>query len=231
MRFFVKYIIRKMNLFSFLRKCEQFCVCLFRVVKEKDYYHIPANVDGRLILDVGANIGQSVVAFRKLFPNSKIIAIEPNPACLDCLEMTRSLVGKDRVQLYIRGAGDKRGVIDFYVPILSDGTELLQEGSFERAAFDATVTLERIGGNFQLKASPIEVITLDDIVQNVGLIKIDAQGYEYNILQGAKQIIAQSSPIIILERDERNEEKIGNFLAEFGYSESLFKVNVIYQKH
>ena len=31
------------------------------------------------IIDIGANIGQSSVAFKKIFPNSKIIAFEGNP--------------------------------------------------------------------------------------------------------------------------------------------------------
>ncbi|MCW1968923.1 MAG: FkbM family methyltransferase [Anaerolineae bacterium] len=54
------------------------------------------------------------------------------------------------------------------------------------------------------KAAPTHQISLDDFVQqrNIGpifLIKIDTEGYEFNMLKGASKILAAYKPIVIFE--------------------------------
>ena len=67
---------------------------------------------------------------------------------------------------------------------------------------------------------------LDDYNFNdIDLIKIDTQGSEYNILQGAKQTLINNNPILNIEIENKNEqqkiagEQIISFLNELGYKE------------
>ena len=67
---------------------------------------------------------------------------------------------------------------------------------------------------------------LDDYnFTDIDLIKIDTQGSEYNILQGAKQTLITNNPILNIEIEHKNEQQkivgkqIISFLNELGYKE------------
>jgi len=67
----------------------------------------------------------------------------------------------------------------------------------------------------------IAVRTLDHFaIRNVGLIKIDTEGYEIPILRGATRTILLNKPRLVIEVDEpieKQQEKITATLRNFGY--------------
>lgn len=70
----------------------------------------------------------------------------------------------------------------------------------------------------------VEMITLDQLnLSNVGFIKIDCEGYEFNVVKGAVETITRCRPIIIVEQKGDMSERYGikmlsavNFLKELG---------------
>lgn len=69
--------------------------------------------------------------------------------------------------------------------------------------------------------SNIEIITLDSLnLEHIDFLKIDANGYEGKIIEGAKILIKKSMPLIIIDIPKSSKklikEKLG-FLMDFGY--------------
>lgn len=68
-------------------------------------YKIKINKDPKVIIDCGANIGLSVVYFKNRFPNSKIVAIEPEISNFEMLKTNTS--GYNDVHCINRGVWNK----------------------------------------------------------------------------------------------------------------------------
>ena len=83
-----------------------------------------------------------------------------------------------------------------------------------QGAFSIDKTLDETTG---LK---IECKIIDDLnIQNVGYIKIDVEGHELQVLQGMRQHLLNSHPIVVTEALTYNELfKQVQFLQEFGYT-------------
>ena len=77
------------------------------------------------------------------------------------------------------------------------------------------------GGRLSTSGEKINIIRLDDISmtgnKNIKGIKIDTEGEDFKVLLGAKNIIKNYKPDIIVETRESNKIDISQFLSEFGY--------------
>ncbi|MEQ1592332.1 MAG: FkbM family methyltransferase [Thiobacillaceae bacterium] len=222
-----KYIAIKSGLFSKVRSLEIYLNAFTLKVHDDDYRSIPSKINGGAIADIGANLGQSVISFRRLFPDSKIYAFEPNPACIKTLRRV-SYVLKGNVEVKNFGIGNVSSTLKFYVPTLNGGIELLQEGSFDKSSFSSLITKQRINQRFDLKESDIQVTKLDSLNLSLSLLKIDVQGLEKQVLEGALQTITRDRPLIFLERDQKYEAEIDRFLADLGYVALKLKTNSLY---
>jgi FkbM family methyltransferase len=68
---------------------------------------------------------------------------------------------------------------------------------------------------------PIHVKQLDDVYQGcASFVKIDAEGHEYEILQGATDLLRKHRPTLLIEIGdfETQKHKFLNFLLQFGYN-------------
>ena len=77
-----------------------------------------------------------------------------------------------------------------------------------------------IQGN-PMKSYEVDLITLDSQkINNVGLIKIDVEGYELDVLIGAKKTIIENNPIILCEvwDNEESRLKVSAFFESINYS-------------
>lgn len=135
------------------------------------------------VVDVGANIGNHTIWFCKVLNAEKIYPVEPNPVALALLDENlheNKLESKiDRRGLGL-GLGRSGGRFTVQTP--------------DRNNLGAT-RLE------QDEAGSIEVVALDDLMadETADLLKIDAEGMEMDVLDGATNFIARSRPIIWVE--------------------------------
>jgi FkbM family methyltransferase len=227
MRFLFKSLFLRLGLFARIRSAEVYLRSLFGLVHDREYFLLPAGINGSLILDVGANLGQSITSLHKIFPQSRIVSFEPNPSCQPMLNRVALGVGIS-VDLHFVGVGDTNSEMDFYVPVLADGDELLQEGSFDSSVFSDFVTKQRIGDKFELRTMKIPVKQIDEFSLSPSLIKVDVQGYELQVLRGAIETIRRSRPVLFLERDVRSEAALECFLRDFNYEKRLLGCNVMF---
>lgn len=184
---------------------------------EKDVFQYlrTALEPGAAVVDVGANVGLFSLAVARMAPDATLHCFEPSPSPRACL--TRTLERNDlggRIRLNGQALYKEPGELEFHV---HDGGN---------AAFDGIRDTGRVGGARSIR---VPVTTLDHYAREVGLdrldlLKIDTEGAELFVLQGAVETLRRLRPRIILEADPTNMAAYGvkpqeayRFLREQGY--------------
>lgn len=91
---------------------------------------------------------------------------------------------------------------------------------------DALATLSPTIGNEEARRIEVPLRRLDDYgLEQVGFIKIDVEGHEFQVLRGAEATLAHDAPTLLIEIDQALHEEpiqvIFDWLAERGYSGRL----------
>jgi FkbM family methyltransferase len=172
------------------------------------------------IVDVGGNIGQSIDAYRALFPDSRIFTIEPLPECFNTL--VKRFGGHDRIHLEHIALADSAGIRPFYSTRCRTASSLLQP--------DDTVRKKSAQGNYEYDVIQTKVDTLDNYcgqhgIELIDVLKIDVQGAEISVLKGAENLLKRNSVrMIYLEvifADNYKEQSgfvpIAEYLGRFEY--------------
>lgn len=163
----------------------------------------PANVkamqilarDDSWVLDIGANIGLMSVPVLAARPGVRVISVEASPGTAQFLSKTRDAsTYRDRWELVFKAMGSAAGTASFHV------------GAPEAGAYDG---LQPTGRAAAENVVSVEVTTVDlewarRGRPDISVIKIDVEGAEYDVLQGAKACIAQCRPAMIVEWGPRN---------------------------
>ena len=153
-----------------------------------------------IIFDVGANIGDYTNLLQKVFPNSLIVAFEPNPVTYDILEKRFS---EKNVITNMKGLSSSQGSMKFYDQ--KDCSEASRHGH-------ASLYKEVIEDLHGVEAVEMEVLvsTLDSYVEEksidrISLLKIDTEGHELEVLKGATKLLSQDKiDLIHVEFNEMN---------------------------
>lgn len=151
----------------------------------KEYVHL--DFDSTAV-DVGANIGNHSVFLAGLFSN--VLAFEPNPQVFALLQL--NTLGRQIIPLNygLSNIASNR--------ILSIDRENLGASRITGDDVDSdSNSLNTLG---------IEVCRLDDVAEidaskTISLIKIDVEGHELAVLEGAVRIIERERPVIVFEQD------------------------------
>jgi FkbM family methyltransferase len=149
------------------------------------YWNENVNDANAVYLEVGANIGSCVMEML-LGTNANIIAFEPHPMNVFVLKQTISKLNftlQDRVRLVPVGLGHEQASTTIYAAGNNMGNSIV-------GMIVKDNRKQEFGESLQFKV-PIE--RLDSIVKsdtNVKLMKMDAQGYECNIMEGMGQALA-----------------------------------------
>jgi len=140
-------------------------------------------VRGRIGFDVGANRGEILAHMVAVAPQARHVAVEPVP------ELAAALQARYPRVLVINGAlSNMPGRASFRVV----------RNSLEESSLRPTTT-HVLHPNVEL--IQVSVSRLDDLesTDDVGLIKLDTEGSEYWILQGATRKIERCRPVIVFE--------------------------------
>ena len=163
-------------------------------------------------LDVGAHVGFWLKDLQKTF--KMVYAFEPISDVRECLKKN---VEKDNYLLFDFGLGDKNEkVMVNYIPEETGNTYVSDHGNRE-----------------------IQIRRLDEIkLPKIDYIKIDAEGYEIKVLQGAEGLITRDEPYIhvevkqkILERHGLSAVDIDRYFEEIDYKKVYrIKSEFVYAK-
>jgi len=153
---------------------------------------INQGVRPRTVLDVGANVGQFAVASAKLFPNVLVHAFEPESYCVERLRNnTSSLEG---IEIYPFALGDREGEATLRVNSDSQQSSLLP---LAQARPDTLFP-----GAQELETVKVEILTLDRVFAGIELqppvlLKVDAQGYEAQIIAGGVATLKRVDYVVL----------------------------------
>lgn len=190
-----------------------------KVPHESDFFFFRnVIVDSPMIVDVGANAGQSVASFDATCPGGRIVSFEPNERYRDVLEHIKSdLVSDGRFQYHMVGCGKSSALLDLHVPYVG-GEPYFQEASLSADHFQIDWVRERLlsyGGELTFRSFQITIEPVDDFNLSPHLCKIDAEGWEFDVLQGMTSTISRQAPIFLIENNDYNQ--VTAFLGDRGY--------------
>lgn len=170
---------------------------------------------GDCFVDVGANIGlMSVFASQCVGKTGKVVAFEAHPETYGLLKDNISLNEITNIETNAFALGDENTTAFIY-----DNWDINRGG--------ASLVIQ----NEASKGHEVQVKKLDDVLEETlqpKMIKIDVEGFELQVLKGAKQTIAAARPILIVEfstsRDNNyDSSELLNFIESFGFYD-LFRL-------
>lgn len=131
-----------------------------------------------IFVDAGAHIGFFTVRVAKVCRH--VYAFEPNPESIEILRKNLELNKITNVTVHEVALGSSRSSTKLY---LGDTTSTL----FPRT---------------DRKTIEVEVVPLDEMVEHCDVIKVDVEGYEGEVVAGAKRLIEKSKPIWVIEHHD-----------------------------
>jgi FkbM family methyltransferase len=156
-----------------------------------------------IAIDIGANAG--MYCEYMLEYTKKIYAFEPNPIYFRRLVRTF----KNRALIYKAALSDSDGVAELRVPNGVNGAGTVESSN----KFSDEFVHEEIK-RYNVETKPLDSYHFPE---GIGFIKIDVEGYEMTVLNGARKIIDINRPIMLIEIEERHKQ--GSIKNVFNYFE------------
>lgn len=141
-------------------------------------------------LDIGANIGYYSTLYSKIIgKGGLVLAIEPSPLNFRYLKKNLEFQKFSNSKLYNCACGDKNGTVNFQVDTRTNKCKVVSKNI-------------KPDSNTEIIAVPLR--TINDIVEEIKVnridfLKIDVEGYEMKVLEGAWQSIRKFKPTIQIE--------------------------------
>ena len=168
-----------------------------------------------IMLDIGAHDGLLTIPFARL-PGAQVHAFEPLPAAM--ARLRANVIAEfgalpPHVTLHAEALGAAPGEAVLTLPVL-DGVAQEQWASLAKDyAEHRSVTTQ---------VHRVPVITLDSLnLSGVKAIKLDAEGAEQEVLEGARATLTRSRPVLSVEIEERHRtgstRDVPALLASLGY--------------
>jgi FkbM family methyltransferase len=154
---------------------------------------------GMTVLDVGANVGSHTLAFSKAVgPGGLVLSFEPQPMVFGLLAVNVVENNAANVLAFNAGVGNAAGWID--LPNINYAKPN-NYGAMQLGSYVANAGKE-------INRTPVPVHRLDDLkaAASADVIKIDVEGMEAAVLEGARGLIAKSRPIMMVENETPGAE-------------------------
>ena len=170
-------------------------------------------------IEIGANIGSHSVAMAKKLEalGRRLLVVEPQPVIFQNLCANIALNSLLNVQAENVAISSSEGHLYFSVPNYN-----CPDSNFGAVTMFEADSANQVGNARKGNIQRVRSVPLDDLVPNdfeVGLIKIDVEGFELEVLQGSVKTISKYRPAIYVENDRPEKSKaLIEWLWEAGYN-------------
>ena len=168
--------------------------------------------EGDVVVDIGANLGYYALLESRIVGGSGIVyAIEPSPDNIDALKENIKLNGYTNIECFTIGIGDKEEIAKMFMSPHSNLNSLVIQKN------------KKTIGNID-----IQITTLDNFLKGKkqpDFIRMDVEGYEYNIIKGMKGLLNSKKPLkIFMELHPHIMEKDKTIFVLKSLMESGFEI-------
>jgi len=164
---------------------------------------------GTVAIDAGANVGWHTLLMAQLVGgDGRVLAVEANPSVRANLVENLQLNDFRQVEVVGCALAEAERTLAFYAPSGDNpdsGNGHVMEASAGLRA--DTVSVE---------ARPLDAVVAEAGLARVDLIKVDVEGYEWPVLQGAAQTLARFRPHVVFEFDAAYTSRGGGGAAAIG---------------
>ena len=169
--------------------------------------------DDAVTVDVGANCGLYTRRLARL--SRQVHAFEPSQQMAKLLRRTSAR----NVRIHEIALSDHDGDAELFIPQGEDG---LVHGL---ASLEA-----RVGSSGRSIAAHVPIARLDAVIdQDVAFVKVDVEGHELNVLNGAIELVERCQPVFLVEAEDRHRAEatrsVFQFFQEKAYRGFLLKDN------
>lgn len=148
------------------------------------------------IIEVGANVGTETISFSDIANKfgMQVFAYEPLPVNYDVLFRNKMKNKFENLNIYSNLVSNESGKAKFKIPD-------------KRSSGSGHITY-----NLEDSFEEFKVVTLDESLpnQDISFMSIDVEGFEYQVLLGASEIIKANMPVIVAEANKNYIESRGN---------------------
>jgi len=170
-----------------------------------------------VIFDVGANVGQTTTKYKKMFPKAQIYGFEPFRRAFE--KYANHFRGDKRISGVNVALSNKNGKANFFVN--------------DNHPTNSLLPIDKMGpmNNYKtILQVEVPTETIDSFcerkkIQNIGILKIDVQGGELLVLEGAKKMLVKGAidliyaevEFVALYENQPLFEDIEKFLKQYDY--------------
>ncbi len=157
-------------------------IASFKFIKKEIFdqqiYKFEANTQEPYIIDCGANIGLSIIYFKQLYPNAKIVGFEPDDRVFKALEYNIEAFNFSNIELIKKACWNEETTLKFY----SEGAD---------------------GGRVALNLDREQIIKVETIRlrkfldRKVDFLKMDIEGAEIEVLADIKDLLGSVDKIFV----------------------------------
>ena len=182
--------------------------------------------DGVVAVDCGANIGVFTVEWAKSITGwGEVVAIEAQERIFYALAGNIAINNCLNARAIHAAAGASNGTMNIPQP------NYLMPATFGSLELRASEKTEFIGQDISYAEEhlrPVAMIAIDTIgLRRIDLLKIDVEGMEADVLEGAKASIARDHPLLVIEHIKSNVRVLHDILAEHGYNSYVVGMNIM----
>jgi FkbM family methyltransferase len=164
---------------------------------------------GDVFYDIGANVGFfTLVGARLVGPAGHVVAFEPVPWCARAVARNIELNGFAHAQIQQRAVGAADG-----------GARLLVVGEASWSHLESTGRHADVREEIDVEVVCIDSLVAAGSIPPPDVLKIDTEGAELQVVEGARETIARHRPAIVCELHDTNEAFVA-LMDELGYATS-----------